>query len=466
MLGRHRRGDKPQDARSVTTVCSNRGRTHQIARVTCVMKDVLAIILGGGQGKRLYPLDPSAFEAGRADRRQVPAHRHPDQQLPARRSAAHLRADAVQLGVAQPPHRADLSARPVLATASSRSSPPSRRRRTPTGSRARPTPSARRCAHFLPHRGRVLPDPRRRSPLSHGLRRADRRAHRAQGATSPSPPSRSTATTPRDGHLPLRHGRARSRRSRRSRTATRLARDRRAACRDGARAGLAPPADKPFVASMGIYVFSRDVLLRGARASTRRRFRPRDHPAALSTATTSTPYFYRGYWADVGTIAVVLRRQHHADAAGRAVQLLRSDAADLHARRASCRRRGSTAARSTRSTRRRRRASMSQAHVEDSVDRHPDARCATGAQVTRSVLLGADYYERAGRRAPNHAARHRPRLRARSGDRRQERAHRRRRAAGERARASRTADGDGYVHPRRHHRRAEGRRRAAGHGAC
>ena len=45
------------------------------------MRSVLSIILGGGRGSRLFPLTKSAVQAGRARRRQVPAHRHPDQQL-------------------------------------------------------------------------------------------------------------------------------------------------------------------------------------------------------------------------------------------------------------------------------------------------------------------------------------------------------------------------------------------------
>ena len=75
--------------------------------------------LGNHSGRRtgeaaLSP-DASALEAGRADRRQVPPHRHSDQQLPARRFAAHRRPDAVQLRVAQPAHQPDLPARSLLA---------------------------------------------------------------------------------------------------------------------------------------------------------------------------------------------------------------------------------------------------------------------------------------------------------------------------------------------------------------
>jgi glucose-1-phosphate adenylyltransferase len=66
----------------------------------------------------------------------------------------------------------------------------------------------------------------------------------------------------------------------------------------GAVGGLS--ADKPFVASMGIYVFSREVLL-----ETLQRpgidFGKEIIPAALGALNVHA-YLYRGYWADVGTI--------------------------------------------------------------------------------------------------------------------------------------------------------------------
>jgi len=59
-------------------------------------------------------------------------------------------------------------------------------------------------------------------------------------------------------------------------------------------------ADKPFVASMGIYVFSREVLL-----ETLDRpgidFGKEIIPAALHALKVRS-FLYRGYWADVGTI--------------------------------------------------------------------------------------------------------------------------------------------------------------------
>jgi glucose-1-phosphate adenylyltransferase len=65
-----------------------------------------------------------------------------------------------------------------------------------------------------------------------------------------------------------------------------------------AASGLSP--EKPFVASMGIYIFSRDVLL-----ETLDRpgidFGKEIIPAALGSANVRA-FLFRGYWADVGTI--------------------------------------------------------------------------------------------------------------------------------------------------------------------
>jgi glucose-1-phosphate adenylyltransferase len=59
-------------------------------------------------------------------------------------------------------------------------------------------------------------------------------------------------------------------------------------------------ADKPFVASMGIYVFNRDVLL-DILQQPGIDFGKEIIPRALSTHNV-IPYIFRGYWADVGTI--------------------------------------------------------------------------------------------------------------------------------------------------------------------
>ena len=59
-------------------------------------------------------------------------------------------------------------------------------------------------------------------------------------------------------------------------------------------------AEKPFVASMGIYVFTRDVLLQ-LLDEAGLDFGKEIIPNALGTHRVN-PYIFRGYWADVGTI--------------------------------------------------------------------------------------------------------------------------------------------------------------------
>ena len=59
--------------------------------------------------------------------------------------------------------------------------------------------------------------------------------------------------------------------------------------------------EKPFVASMGIYVFSRDVLLDVLQSDGATDFGKEIIPAALGRYRVSA-YLFRGYWADVGTV--------------------------------------------------------------------------------------------------------------------------------------------------------------------
>jgi glucose-1-phosphate adenylyltransferase len=59
--------------------------------------------------------------------------------------------------------------------------------------------------------------------------------------------------------------------------------------------------EKPFVASMGVYVFSRDVLLELLAANDARDFGREIIPAALDKYRVSS-FLFRGYWADVGTV--------------------------------------------------------------------------------------------------------------------------------------------------------------------
>ena len=59
--------------------------------------------------------------------------------------------------------------------------------------------------------------------------------------------------------------------------------------------------DKPFVASMGVYVFSRDVLLEAIEQGGATDFGRQIIPNALGKYRVSA-YLFRGYWADVGTV--------------------------------------------------------------------------------------------------------------------------------------------------------------------
>jgi glucose-1-phosphate adenylyltransferase len=60
--------------------------------------------------------------------------------------------------------------------------------------------------------------------------------------------------------------------------------------------------EKPFVASMGVYVFSRDVLLELLGADSAKDFGREVIPEAL-TRYRVTSHLFKGYWADVGTVA-------------------------------------------------------------------------------------------------------------------------------------------------------------------
>jgi glucose-1-phosphate adenylyltransferase len=61
-------------------------------------------------------------------------------------------------------------------------------------------------------------------------------------------------------------------------------------------------ADRPFIASMGVYVFSRDVLLEAIEREDAADFGRQIIPGALERYRVNA-YMFRGYWADVGTVA-------------------------------------------------------------------------------------------------------------------------------------------------------------------
>jgi glucose-1-phosphate adenylyltransferase len=69
----------------------------------------------------------------------------------------------------------------------------------------------------------------------------------------------------------------------------------------GASPGAGEAPDKPFVASMGIYVFSRRVLLELVGQEGAKDFGREIIPQALGRCRVNT-FLFRGYWADVGTV--------------------------------------------------------------------------------------------------------------------------------------------------------------------
>ena len=159
--------------------------------------------------------------------------------------------------------------------------------------------------------------------------------------------------------------------------------------RGSAAGGVTP--EKPFVASMGIYVFSRDMLLE-ILEEPGIDFGKEIIPRALGNYQVN-PYIFRGYWADVGTIDAF----YHAN-----IQLTHRGAPFdfFHPRRPiythprflpgtraySCRVDTSIVAEGCH---------LDQCEITDSIvgiRTHVES----GARITRSILLGADYYEEEG----------------------------------------------------------------------
>ena len=150
--------------------------------------------------------------------------------------------------------------------------------------------------------------------------------------------------------------------------------------------GVSP--EKPFVASMGIYVFSREVLLEIIEQPGID-FGKEIIPAALGTHQVH-PYIFRGYWADVGTIDAFYDAN---------IQLTQRDSAFnfFHARfpiythprflpgtRAfSCRIDDSIVAEGC---------YLDQCEIATSLV-GIRSHISPGAKITRTVLLGADFYE-------------------------------------------------------------------------
>ena len=193
--------------------------------------------------------------------------------------------------------------------------------------------------------------------------------------------------------------------------------------------------EQPFMASMGIYVFSRRVLLDMLEHEPGHDFGRELIPNALGRYKVK-PYLFRGYWADVGTIESFYEANIMLGRLDSPFRFWDRGTADLHAPAASARladaglprprldrRRGLLSRRAARSTVGRRRAHGSAGGL---------ARHAIGA-ARRRLLRVRPAARRISRRSASAAT-----SSLRSRDHRQERAHRRRRAAGQRTAASST----------------------------
>ena len=168
--------------------------------------------------------------------------------------------------------------------------------------------------------------------------------------------------------------------------AARLAEMKSSAPSGAAIGGLTP--DKPFVASMGIYVFSRDVLLDIVKRPGID-FGKEIIPAALGSLNVDA-YLYRGYWADVGTIEAFYDANIQLTQRGAPFNFFHphrpiyTHPRFLPATRTyDCRIDASIIAEGC---------YLDTCEIRDSVV-GIRTRVAPGARITRSVLLGADYYQ-------------------------------------------------------------------------
>jgi glucose-1-phosphate adenylyltransferase len=147
-------------------------------------------------------------------------------------------------------------------------------------------------------------------------------------------------------------------------------------------------ADKPFVASMGIYVFSREVLLQ-LLEQPGIDFGREIIPQALGTFRVN-PYVFRGYWADVGTIEAFYDANIRLTQRGAPFNFFHprwpiyTHPRFLPGTRAyDCRINAAIVAEG---------GYLDQCEIVESVV-GIRSRINTGARINRSVLLGADFYE-------------------------------------------------------------------------
>jgi glucose-1-phosphate adenylyltransferase len=148
-------------------------------------------------------------------------------------------------------------------------------------------------------------------------------------------------------------------------------------------------ADKPFVASMGVYVFSRDTLLDVLATGTAKDFGREVIPSALEKYRVQS-FLFRNYWADVGTITSFYEANMMLTKVGAPFKFY-----DPHrpifthprflpgSRLIDCTVRNAIVAEGC---------SLGRCHIEESVV-GIRTFIQQGATVRRSVLLGADFFD-------------------------------------------------------------------------
>jgi glucose-1-phosphate adenylyltransferase len=152
---------------------------------------------------------------------------------------------------------------------------------------------------------------------------------------------------------------------------------------------MSPAPETPFMASMGIYVFSRDVMLDVLASDSATDFGREIIPAALGRYRVNS-YLFRGYWADVGTIGSFYQANIMLTRAGGPFQFydprrpIYTHARFLPgARLSDCTARNAIIAEGC---------SLERSTIEESIVGIRTS-VQNGATIRRSVLLGADYYE-------------------------------------------------------------------------
>ena len=145
------------------------------------------------------------------------------------------------------------------------------------------------------------------------------------------------------------------------------------------------------LASMGIYLFNRETLVDALEKTAYRDFGKEVFPASMRTHRVQC-HLFDGYWEDIGTIKSFFEANLQLADPAPALRPLGGRRADLHAGPASCRRRGSTGRRSAAAWWPTAAASRKGAVIENSI---VGLRCLIGrnATIRNSILMGNDFYE-------------------------------------------------------------------------